>query len=93
MIPVAEDEMLFEDQDGQHLKWLNELPSETDLESMRGALKKGEFKLRKDPATKKQNRLEFEKFWGSASRKFNREPNGGERGIRTPGTVLPRTIV
>ena len=58
-IPVVEDTLLFEDDLHNTLCWLNETPEKVDLDSMRSAINKGEFKLRKDLKTKKPNRLEM----------------------------------
>lgn len=62
MIPVESDELLFEGNMGDHLKWLNKLPEEKNLESMRLGLTRGIFKLRKDPQTSRPNNLEVDLF-------------------------------
>ncbi|MCB0420388.1 MAG: transposase [Bdellovibrionales bacterium] len=58
MIPIFDDQILFEPNLDAHLKWLNTLPLEEDVNSIRLALKKGVYNLRKNPSTKKPNRLE-----------------------------------
>lgn len=60
LIPVALDTLIFEGDFSSHLEWLNQETKDDDIESMRMALKKGEFSLRKDLHTKKLNRLETE---------------------------------
>lgn len=57
-IPMSEDDLLFNGSVSNHLNWLNTPPDDGDLESMRNALKKGVLKFRKDPITRKDNRLE-----------------------------------
>lgn len=58
-IPVEEDQLLFSGNLQRNLNWLNNIPSDEDLESIRLALKKKSFKLRKN-ASNQPNRLETE---------------------------------
>lgn len=58
LIPVVNDSLLFEGDLSKNLLWINKEIDPQDLDSMRGALKKSEFLLRKDLLTRKSNRLE-----------------------------------
>lgn len=57
-VPVESDDIIFNGSLEENLLWLNTLPEKSDYESMRTALKKGIFKLRKCPRTKTANKLE-----------------------------------
>ncbi len=59
LVPVVEDTTLFSDFEGT-IRWLNEKPTKENWESVRAALRKSKFKLRKDPDNKGDNLLEFD---------------------------------
>lgn len=62
IIPIVEDTLLFSQDLIEYLKWINEMPNPRDLESMRNALRRGVFKLRKRLDTCGPNTLEFQSF-------------------------------
>jgi len=59
LIPLVEDLTLFSDVEGT-LNWLNSKPNHEDWESIRCALKKTNFALRKNPNCNLPNHLEFD---------------------------------
>lgn len=60
IIPLEED-LLFSDLLG-NLKWLNAGVEKQDWESVRGALRKGEFKLRRDPHRNRTSHLDRQRI-------------------------------
>lgn len=56
-IPVTEDLTLFSDVEGT-LRWLNQDVCNEDWESVRNALRRKQFQLRKTPISRRPNRLE-----------------------------------
>ncbi len=60
--PVREDEFLFDGNTRDNLSWLNGMPDEEHLDTMRLGLKKGVFQLRKDLKTRKSHILENERL-------------------------------
>ncbi len=58
IVPVEYDYLLFDGKVEETLDWINSEILEENLESFRGALRKPQFKLRRDPVTRKPNILE-----------------------------------
>ncbi len=58
-IPLEYDAVLFENDFSEALKWLNRRPAPEDLQALRKALMKTDFKLCKCPKKKSPNPLEF----------------------------------
>lgn len=48
LIPVAPDDILFDGNLESNIEWLNRLPSEENIVAMRAALRKSDFRLRRD---------------------------------------------
>jgi hypothetical protein len=61
LIPIAFDETLFYGVEST-LEWLNTKPPEDQWKSVKGALCKHEFKLRKIKHNNKPNSLEYSRF-------------------------------
>jgi len=58
IIPISEDKILFDDSPEKALEWINASYKNVERESIKKALRKSEFRLRKDPQNRKPLPLE-----------------------------------
>jgi putative transposase len=61
IIPLSEDTLLGEDLEGT-LRWINSRPEIENYEAVRMALKKSDFKLKRNRQTRRDSPLEFQRY-------------------------------